>query len=159
VAHQLSKPKAKELKGRDGDAAHVAARTHGTALLKAYTNPLKPDIGSGIVLVDDDEEVRVFVLTAAAAAVVAAVVVVVAIVIVVVVDGTVLQAVVSTMMRDWEHRKGVSVLTEQQEEALTADIGDPNQVLDGVELYESIKPQERDVGPRAGSGWLKNIGV
>jgi hypothetical protein len=157
----LSKPKAKELKGRDGDAAHVAARTHGTALLKAYTNPLKPDIGSGIVLVDDDEEVRVFVLTAAVAAVAAvvAVLVVVVVIVIVVVDGTVLQAVVATMMRDWEHRKGVSVLTEQQEEALTADIGDPNQVLDGVELYESIKPQERDVGPRAGSGWLKNIGV
>jgi hypothetical protein len=68
-----------------------------------------------------------------------------------------MQAVVENLLRDYEHRSGSIVsLSADQEEALTADISSPQAIQAGIDIFENLKADTVNSGPRPGSSWIQS---
>lgn len=67
------------------------------------------------------------------------------------------QAVVENLLRDYEHRSGSIVsLSADQEEALTTDISSPQAIQAGIDIFEKLKSDTVNAGPRPGSSWIQS---
>ena len=68
-----------------------------------------------------------------------------------------MQAVVENLLRDYEHRSGSIVsLSADQEEALTTDISSPQALQAGIDIFENLKADTVNSGPRPGSSWIQS---
>ncbi len=68
-----------------------------------------------------------------------------------------MQAVVENLLRDYEHRSGSIVsLSADQEEALTTDISSPQAIQAGIDIFENLKADTVNAGPRPGSSWIQS---
>ena len=68
-----------------------------------------------------------------------------------------LQTVVENLLRDYEYRKGVSVLNDAQDEFLSTDMTSAQGLSGkGVDLVASVQPDYSLAGPRPGTGYMRD---
>jgi hypothetical protein len=64
--------------------------------------------------------------------------------------------VVDNLLRDYEHRVGGTKMSPDQEELMSTDVTSRDIVQKGLDLFDKMKADHTNAGPRPGSKWLQS---